>query len=68
MCMLETVCPELRGGKEGGISEGRGLTLLLEVVVALEAAPEAVQRLPRLPDPEPHRVDRLPQGPHRPPL
>ena len=35
------------------------LTLLVEEVVALEAAAEAVEGLAGLPDPEPHRVKRL---------
>lgn len=43
---------------------GRVLTLLVEVVVPLEAAAEAVEGLAGLPDPEPYRVEGLPEAGH----
>jgi hypothetical protein len=42
------------------------LTLLVEEVVPLEPASEAVERLAGLSDPEPHRVHHLPQARHLP--
>jgi hypothetical protein len=42
------------------------LTLLVEEVVPLEPAAEAVERLAGLSDPEPHRVHHLPQARHLP--
>lgn len=40
------------------------ITLLLEVVVALEAAAEAIDGLPSLPNPESDGVHRFSQRPH----
>lgn len=42
----------------------RGITLLLEVVVALEAGAEAIDCLPGLANPESDGVDRFAQRPH----
>lgn len=42
----------------------RRVTLLLEVVVALEAGAEAIDGLSGLTNPESDSVDRFPQRPH----
>jgi hypothetical protein len=54
------------GGPVGKLGKAVELTLLVEEVVPLESAAEAVQRLAGLSDPEPHRVHRLPQARHLP--
>lgn len=52
---------------EGSTTERTKLTLLLEVVIPLEAAPQPIERLASFPNPEPNAVNCSPQGPHLPP-